>query len=88
MPELHPDLQRAGQKLAEAGIRAVKHGERLVQYAPGILGLYLMVTVERRPDGRLLVDGRTPDHAREVLIAAGLPVLGRGGEEVSTPWSK
>lgn len=79
MSELHPDLREAQQKLAAAGIWTVKHWERLVQYAPGIVGLYPMVTVERMADGRLLVDGRTPDHAREVLIGAGLPVLGRGG---------
>jgi len=86
MPELHSDLREAQQKLAEAGIRAVRRGDRLVQYAPGIVGPYRMVTVERLADGRLLVDGRTPDHAREVLIAAGLPVLGRGG--VSKSWTK
>lgn len=80
MSELHPDLGEARRKLAEAGIRTARQGERLVQYAPGIVGLYQMVTVERMADGRLLVDGRTPDHAREVLIGAGLPVLGRGGE--------
>lgn len=81
MSELHPDLQKAKQKLAEAGIRTARQGrERLVQYEPGIVGLYTMVTVERRPDGRLLVGGRTPDHAREVLIDAGLPILSRGGE--------
>jgi len=80
MPELHPDLRKAQQKLAEAGIRTVRQGDRLVQYAPGIVGLYSMVAVERRANGQLLVDGRTPDHAREVLIASGLPVLGRGGE--------
>ena len=79
MPELHPDLRKAQQKLAEAGLRTVRQGDRLVQYAPGIVGLYPMVTVERMADGRLLVDGRTPDPAREVLIASGLPVLGRGG---------
>ena len=78
MPELHPDLQKAKQELAAAGIRTVKHGDRLVQYAPGIVGLYPMVTVERSASGSLLVDGRTPNHARGVLIAAGLPVLGRG----------
>ena len=60
MPELHPDLRKAQQKLAEAGIRTVRQGDRLVQYAPGIVGLYPMVTVERMADGRLLVDGRTP----------------------------
>lgn len=81
MPELPPsDLQKAQQTLAEAGIRTARQGDRLVQYAPGIVGLYQLVTVERRAGGRLLVDGRTPDRAREVLIAAGLPVLGRGGE--------
>ena len=79
MPELHPDLREAQQKLAEAGIRVVRHGDRLVQYEPGIVGLYQMVTVERLADGRLLVDGRTPEQAREVLIGAGLPVLGWGG---------
>ena len=82
MPELHPDLREAQQKLAEAGIRAVRHGGRLVRYAPGIVGLYPMVTVERLADGRLLVDGRTPERAREILIGAGLPVL---GQEVSEP---
>ena len=80
MSELHPDLQKARQELAAAGIRTAKQGERLIQYVPGIVGLYPMVTVERMADGRLLVDGRTPDHAREVLIDAGLPVLGQGGE--------
>lgn len=75
MSEFHPALRQAQQVLAEAGIRIAKHGDRLVQYAPGIVGLYSMVTVERRADGRLLVDGRTPDHAREVLVGAGLPVL-------------
>lgn len=80
MSELHPDLQKAKQELAAAGIRTAKHGDRLVQYAPGIVGLYPMVTVDWVAGGRLLVDGRTPDHAREVLIAAGLPVLARGGE--------
>lgn len=80
MSELRPDLGEAQRKLAEAGIRTARQGERLVQYAPGIVGLYPMVTVERMADGRLLVDGRTPDHAREVLIGAGLPVLRRGGE--------
>lgn len=77
MGELHPDLRQAQQVLAEAGIRAVGHGGRLVQYAPGIVGLCQMVTVERRADGRLLVGGRTPDQARKVLIGAGLPVLGQ-----------
>ena len=81
MTDLHPDLREAQQKLAEAGIRTAKHWERLVQYAPGIVGLYPMVTVERMADGRLPVDGRTPDRAREVLIDAGLPVLGREGSE-------
>lgn len=80
MSELHPDLRGARQPLAAAGIRTAKQRSRLVQYAPGISGLYPMVTVERMADGRLLVDGRTPDHAREVLIAAGLPVLAQGGE--------
>lgn len=80
MTELHPDLREAQQKLAEAGIRTAKQGDRLVQYVPGIFGLYPMITVERMADGRLLVDGRTPGHAREVLIGAGLPVL---GQEVS-----
>ena len=82
MSDLHPDLREARQTLADAGIRTVKHGERLVQYAPGTIGLYPMVTVERMAGGRLLVDGRTPARAREVLIDAGLPVLGR---EVSEP---
>lgn len=77
MSDLHPDLQKAQQELAAAGIRTAKQGDRLVQYAPGIVGLYSMVTVERLADGQLLVDGRTPAHAREVLIDAGLPVLGR-----------
>lgn len=85
MSELHPDLREAQRKLAEAGIRTVKHGERLVQYAPGIVGLYQMVTVERMADGRLHVDGRTPARAREVLIDAGLPVLGQGGRVPRTP---
>ena len=80
MADLHPALREAQLRLAEAGIRTVKHGDRLVQYAPGIVGLYPMVTVERLPSGRLLVGGRTPDHARKVLIEAGLPVL---GQEVS-----
>lgn len=79
MSDPHPDLREAQLRLADAGIRTVKHGERLVQYAPGIVGLYPMVTVERMADGRLLVGGRTPDRARAVLIDAGLPVLG-GGE--------
>lgn len=77
MSELHPDLRQVQQVLAESGIRTVKHWERLVQYAPGIVGLYPVVTVERMDDGRLAVGGRTPDHAREVLITAGLPVLAR-----------
>lgn len=82
MSEFHPVLRQAQQVLAEAGIRTARHGDRLVKYAPGIVGLYTMVTVERRADGRLLVDGRTPERAREVLIGAGLPVLGRrGGDE-------
>lgn len=80
MSDLHPDLQEAQQRLAKAGIRTVRHWERLVQYAPGIVGLYPMVTVERRASGQLLVGGRTSAHAREVLIDAGLPVL---GQEVS-----
>lgn len=80
MSEPHPALRQAQQKLAEAGIRVVRHGDRLVRYAPGIVGLYPMVTVERRADGRLLVDGGTPARAREVLIDVGLPVPGRGGE--------
>ena len=79
MPELHPDLHTAQQTLAAAGIRTARQGDRLVQYAPSIVGLYPMVTVERRVDGRLLVGGRTPERAREVLIGAGLPVLCRGG---------
>lgn len=79
MPELHPDLRTAQQTLAAAGMRTARQGDRLVRYAPGIVGLYPMVTVERLADGRLLVDGRTPEQAREVLIGAGLPVLGRGG---------
>lgn len=73
MSELHPSLRKAQEVLAESGIRTVRQGERLVQYAPGIVGLYPMVTVERMDDGRLLVDGRTPTRAREVLIDAGLP---------------
>lgn len=85
MPELHPDLRKAQQKLAEAGIRTARQGERLVQYAPGIVGLYQLVTVERMVDGQLLVGGRTPERSREVLIDVGLPVLGR---KVSEPWSK
>lgn len=76
MSDLHPDLREAQERLAEAGIRVVKHWDRLVQYAPGIVGLYPMVAVERLDDGRLRVDGRTPNHAREVLIDAGLPVIG------------
>ena len=79
MPELHPDIKRAKQKLAAAGIRTARQGERLVQYEPGIAGLYTMVAVERLADGRLRVDGRTPDHARRVLIDAGFPVVGVGG---------
>lgn len=79
MSELHPDLREARQKLAEAGIRTAKHGDRLVQYAPGIVGLYPMVTVERLADGRLLADGRTPERAREVLVDAGFLVLGQEG---------
>lgn len=75
MPDLHSDLREAQRVLSEAGIRTAKHGDRLVQYAPGIVGLYSMVTVERLADGRLLVDGRTPKHAREVLIENGFPVL-------------
>ena len=77
MTDLHPDLQEARLKPAAAGMRTVPHGERLVQYAPGIVGLYPMVTVKRLPSGRLLVGGRTPAHAREVLTEAGLPVLGQ-----------
>ena len=57
----------------------------MVQYEPGIVGLYAMVTIERMTGGRLLVDGRDPGRAREVLIGAGLPVLSQG---VSEPWSK
>lgn len=75
MPDLHPDLRTAQQTLAAAGIRTTQQGERLVQYEPGIVGLYQMVTVERLADGRLLVAGRTPDHARRVLIDAGFPVV-------------
>lgn len=60
MSDLHSDLREAQRVLSEAGIRTAKHGDRLVQYAPGIVGLYSMVTVERLADGRLLVDGRTP----------------------------
>nr|DAS00727.1 MAG TPA: hypothetical protein [Caudoviricetes sp.] len=71
MSELHPALRKAQQVLAEAGIRTVKHGDRLVQYEPGIAGLYPMVTVERLTNGRLHVDGRTPDRAREVLAGVG-----------------
>lgn len=80
MSELHPDLREAKQELAKAGIRTAKQGDRLVQYVPAIVGLYLQVTVERLADGRLHVDGRTPAQAREVLIEAGFPVLGGGGE--------
>lgn len=71
MSELHPDLVQAQKILAESGIRTVKQWDRLVQYAPGILGLYPMVTVERTHDGRLHVDGRTPKRAREVLAEHG-----------------
>lgn len=79
MSKFHPALRQAQQVLAEAGIRTAKHGDRLVQYAPGIVWPYTMVSVERMADGRLLVDGRTPERAREVLIGAGLSVLGREG---------
>lgn len=82
MSDLHPDLLEARQRLAKAGIRTARQGERLVQYAPGIVGLYPMVTVERMAGGQLIVDGRSPDRAVEVLIDAGPPVLGR---EVSEP---
>ena len=75
MSDLHSDLREAQRVLSEAGIRTAKHGDRLAQYAPGIVGLYSMVTVERLADGRLLVDGRTPKHAREVLIENGFRVL-------------
>ena len=81
MTDLHPDLREVQPRLADAGIRTVKHGERLVQYAPGIVGLYPMVVVERLPSGKLLVGGRTPERAREVLTEAGLPVV--VGQEVS-----
>lgn len=80
MSELHPDLRKAQQTLATAGIRTARQGDRLVQYEPGIVGLYLMVSVNRRAGGRLLVDGRTPDRARKVLIDAGFPVVESGGE--------
>ena len=80
MTDLHPALREARLKLAEAGIRTANQWDRLVQYAPGIVGLYPMVTVERLPSGQLLVDGRTPARAREVLTEAGFPVLGQGGE--------
>ena len=80
MSELHPSLQQAQRVLAEAGIRTVKPWGRLVQYAPGVVGLYPMVTVERLADGRLHVDGRTPNRARKVLAAAGLAGPDQGGE--------
>ena len=72
MRELHPNLREARQVLAKAGIRTARHGARLVQYAPEIVGLYPMVTIERLPSGRLLVDGRTPGLSREILRGAGL----------------
>lgn len=75
MSELHPALRKAQQVLAEAGIRTVKHGDRLVQYEPGIVGPYQMVTVERLANGRLHVGGRTPDRAREVLAGVGAACL-------------
>lgn len=74
MSDLHPDLVEAQKILAESGIRVVRQGSRLVQYAPGIVGLYSMVTVQRTYDGRLHVDGRTPDRAREVLAEHGYRV--------------
>jgi hypothetical protein len=79
MTDLHPGLREAQLKLADAGILTVKHGERLIQYAPGIVGLYLPVTVERLPSGKLLVGGGTTTRVREVLIEAGLPVVGQEG---------
>lgn len=75
MSDLHSDLREAQRVLSEAGIRTAKHGDRMAQYAPGIVGLYSMVTVERLADGWLLVGGRTPEHARETLIENGFRVL-------------
>ena len=75
MSELHSDLREAQRVLSEAGIRTAEHGDRLVQYATGIVGLYSMVKVGRLADGRRLVDGRTLKHAREGLIENGFRVL-------------
>lgn len=71
MSDLPPDLVEAQKILAQYGIRTVEHWGRLVQYAPGLVGLYPMVTVERTHDGILHVDGRTPNRAREVLAEHG-----------------
>lgn len=74
MYDLHPDLVEAQKILAQYGIRTVRQGSRLVQYAPGIVGLYPMVTVDRTTGGRLHVDGRTPDRARKILEEHGYQV--------------
>lgn len=74
MAELHQDLREAQQALKEAGIQAVRQGDHLVQYEPGIVGLYTTVRVDRLADGSLAVDGRTPEQARRVLTERGFRV--------------
>lgn len=73
---LAPLLRGAKSVLSAAGIKTTKFGGCLIQFAPGPIGLYQMVTVEKLPSGELLVGGRDPEHAREVLTEAGFPVLG------------